>query len=69
MTLSGKPPTCIIGRPTIWNGKCNGSFSEQKLKPIDRYDPGRLTTRNGKLVITLDEIYSHGMNFEGGSKF
>ncbi|KAL0247765.1 hypothetical protein I308_103843 [Cryptococcus tetragattii IND107] len=33
---------------------------------LEWYDPGRLTTRNGKLVITLDEIYSHGMNFEGG---
>lgn len=42
---------------------------DKSLTPIDRYDPGRLTTKNGKLVITLDEIYSHGMNFEGGSKF
>lgn len=42
---------------------------DQSLIPIDRYDPGRLTTKNGKLVITLDEIYSHGMDFEGGSKF
>ncbi|EAL19980.1 hypothetical protein CNBF3070 [Cryptococcus deneoformans B-3501A] len=33
---------------------------------LEWYDPSRLTTKNGKLVITLDEIFSHGMNFEGG---
>ncbi|WVQ73658.1 hypothetical protein IAR50_003238 [Cryptococcus sp. DSM 104548] len=33
---------------------------------LEWYDPKRITTRGGKLVITLDKIVSHGMNFEGG---
>ncbi|ODO06113.1 glucosidase [Cryptococcus wingfieldii CBS 7118] len=32
---------------------------------LEWYDPKRLTTKDGKLVITLDKIVSHGMNFEG----
>lgn len=31
MTLSGKPPTYIIGKPITWNGECDRSFGDQKL--------------------------------------
>ncbi|WVQ81378.1 hypothetical protein IAT38_003502 [Cryptococcus sp. DSM 104549] len=33
---------------------------------LEWYDPGRITTKNGKLVITLDKIANRGLNFEGG---
>lgn len=36
---------------------------------FDRYDFSWLIIKNGKLVIIFDEIFSYGMNFEGGSKF
>ncbi|WVO15331.1 hypothetical protein L204_102987 [Cryptococcus depauperatus] len=55
---------------TFWNG--DDPFWEAvdlhywQTNNLEWYDPGRLTTKNGKLVITLDKIYSHGRNFEGG---
>ncbi|KAF8645123.1 hypothetical protein AX16_007952 [Volvariella volvacea WC 439] len=33
---------------------------------IEWYDPSAITTQNGKLVITMQEKSSHGLNFESG---
>ncbi len=33
---------------------------------LEWYSPERLTTKGGKLVITLDKYPSHGMDYEGG---
>ncbi|KAJ7118974.1 glycoside hydrolase family 16 protein [Mycena epipterygia] len=33
---------------------------------LEWYDPGAVTTKNGKLVITMSEIDNHGLNFQSG---
>lgn len=33
---------------------------------VEWYDPQAITTENGKLVITMDEIENHNLNFRGG---
>ncbi|TFK25736.1 glycoside hydrolase family 16 protein [Coprinopsis marcescibilis] len=33
---------------------------------LEWYDPGAITTRDGSLVITLQEKNTHGLNYEGG---
>ncbi|KAJ7028462.1 glycoside hydrolase family 16 protein [Mycena alexandri] len=33
---------------------------------LEWYDPGTVTTKNGKLVITLSEVENHNLNFQSG---
>ncbi|KAJ6630282.1 glycoside hydrolase family 16 protein [Mycena sp. CBHHK59/15] len=33
---------------------------------LEWYDPGAVTTKNGKLVITMSEMSNHGLNFQSG---
>ena len=38
---------------------CKGDF--------EWYDPGTVTTKDGKLVITLSEVANHNLNFASGA--
>ncbi|KAJ7144959.1 glycoside hydrolase family 16 protein [Mycena crocata] len=33
---------------------------------LEWYDPGAITTKDGKLVITMSEVKNHGLNFQSG---
>lgn len=35
---------------------------------LEWYDPRQLTTKDGNLLITLDNIKNHGLNYMGGSE-
>jgi beta-glucanase (GH16 family) len=36
---------------------------------LEWYDPTHVTTKNGKLVLTLDNTHTNGMNYTGASEY
>jgi beta-glucanase (GH16 family) len=59
----------IVRSPTFSLVVCNRSsfhLNPGATKDLEWYDPDAITTKDGKLVITLTEQPSHGLSFRSG---
>lgn len=66
MIHTGRQSICITGRPVTWNGMQLREKYEANSDPWARYDPAAITTKNGYLYITLSNMSTHGMDYQGG---